>query len=258
MSSRRSRGTRGTHEGGTRRGGGRAPEPPTSAALPTIMYPDARAEIGIRLLLVGRGGPPIPDAVLAGVLGAEPGGSVIMRDAYSGTVHEPAGVMSCTKYVLGAKHGERAGAVIMNTSYTKADGTRLTSGNAFLKSLRAQVEAADQLPIPGAVQAMHMKMTNALRADRIGLIRAGFDATLRDNERTLAETRSVAHTGVPHERVARARTISELIMTVDGARIWAREALNPDVLFDLRPGSASRRRLDAELRRRGLRGLTRI
>ena len=144
----------------------------------------------------------------------------------------------------------------MNTSYTRADGTRLSCGNAFLKSLRAQVEAADQLPVRGAVQAIHMKMTNALRADRLGLIRAGFDASLRNNEHTLAETRSVAQTGVPHEWVAHARTISELIMTVDGARIWAREALNPDVVFDMRPGSPSRRRLDGELRRRGLRGLT--
>ena len=232
-----------SRSGGTSRRG-------NSTVAPTIAFASDR----VRELMAKQYGRALPpDAVLAGLLGAVPGGRVEARNAFQQTTYGPGDAYRSTSRIVSpAVPGGRA--VIDDQSYTRSsDGRPLLASSApFLSSLRAQVEAADRTG--GAVESLHMKV-RAFTTDNIALVRAGFDAPMANVKH---ETWTSHRTGFADTRVTAARTVSELISTAAGARLWAREAMNPDLYFDLTPGSASRARLDAALRKRGLPGLTRI
>lgn len=123
-----------------------------------------------------------------------------------------------------------------NRTYDRA----LLGDEARALALRAQVRAGARLGVV-AIGAKAYKTIDGTTPERVALVRMGYDAAVG---RFAHETDT---RGLPPQ-FAGVRTLSDLMRNPAGAAWWEQHGMNPDLQFNLTPGSHSMQTLAAYLR----------
>lgn len=210
----------------------------TGAAEPSVTF----ATDAVHTRLMERLDNP-SDAEFARLMGAQTGDRVEVDRA--GQVFVRSDDYTAMRWVLSPD--ESTGDVgMLIGQYATPGGTPLPVDEQFAKLLGTQVSAAQDSG--GALSYLSIKARPG-QDDYERLLALGFDAPI--DMHVLTEAQRLGPPLLPAEFAAKfpgVETLGDLVSTPAGAQWWHDNGMNPDLTFDLTPGSVSTRRLNAYLR----------